>query len=100
MDAIFTWALAFALLTGDPEKPAAKPSGEAFQSVRQPMATLALEMQILDQRETRFVLVKADELPSDLAMLRRRAKDLRATPRLAEAERFPPLTQANELLVK
>ena len=67
--------------------------------VGKPMMQLALAGEILDPREVRYVLAKADEFISDLRMLQRRAHDLHQAPRLADAVRFPERTIVNELLL-
>ncbi len=96
------WMTAAALLAGAPEaaKDDAEASLEAFRELRRPLAVLSLDLQILDPRETRFVFIKAEEFQDDLKMLRRRGRELRDAPRVAEANRFPPQPVAVELLVK
>lgn len=101
MDQIATWMVAFALLSGDPTQPRddLDKLRKAFPSLRQPMTTLALSMQILDPRECRFMLDKADEFDGDLVLLQRRERLLRAAPRLVDADRFPPRAEMNEPIV-
>lgn len=98
---ICEWLLAAALLTSDPPLELADPGAlrEQFHSLRVPLTRLALGWEILDQRETRFVLTKPEELDADLAMLRRRYQELRVAPPLDDAQRFPDRAVVNELLV-
>jgi hypothetical protein len=95
------WLLAAALLTGDPPLEFADPAGvrEHFPTLRLPLIRLALEWEILDPRETRFVLTKPEEFEADVAMLRRRYHELVAAPPLDDAQRFPERSVVNELLV-
>lgn len=95
------WLLAAALLASDPPMELPDPGmlREQFATLRGPLVQLALDWEILDSRETRFVLVKPEELDSDLAMLRRRCQELRNAPGLEDAQRFPDRAMVNELLV-
>ncbi len=65
-----------------------------------PMVHLTLSCELLDQREIRYVLVKADEFISDVRMLQRRAHDLQQAPFLCDAVRFPDRVIVNELLLQ
>jgi hypothetical protein len=93
--------LAVLLLTG------ANPPGledpamlrEQFPTFRAGLVGLALEWEILDPRETRYVLARPEDAVADLQMLRRRHEELRNAPPLADAMRFPDRTTVNELLV-
>src|SRR5262245_13555834 len=95
------WFLAAALLTtplsGDLQDPGALK--DHFPVLRIPLTSLALEWEILDPRETRYVLTRAEDMLSDLQMLRRRYQELDGAPPLADANRFPDRTVVNELLV-
>ncbi len=59
---------------------------------------LAVSLQILDPRETRYVCVREEDWATDLALLRQRYQDLQAAPRLEEAEVLPPRELVNEWL--
>jgi hypothetical protein len=65
-----------------------------------PLIHLTLSCELLDQREVRYVLVKSDELISDVRMLQRRAHDLQNAPYLGDAIRFPERVIVNELLLQ
>src|SRR5215471_6331223 len=92
--------LAGALLVGsapaDLQTPAATQS--VFPTMRFALLGLSLEWEILDPRETRYVLTRADDLGSDLKMLQRRYQELMDAPPLADAQRFPDRAVVNELL--
>lgn len=71
----------------------------AFPTLRLTLISLALEAEILDPRETRYVLFRPEDLASDLQMLQRRYQELGDAPSLADAFRFPDRAVVNELLV-
>jgi hypothetical protein len=93
--------LAAALLTGSGPAEMQTPAvaQAAFPTLRFSLLSLALEWEILDPRETRYVLTRADDLTSDLRMLQRRYQDLVDAPPLSDAMRFPDRAVVNELLV-
>ncbi len=70
-----------------------------FPTIRSGLIGLALEWEILDPRETRYVLARPEDAASDLQMLRRRHEELCHAPPLADAQRFPDRSTVNELLV-
>ena len=71
---------------GTPELP---PEPDRWPAVQQALHATALRLEILDERETRYVLSRLDDFESDLDLLRRRHADLADAPLLAEAERLP-----------
>jgi hypothetical protein len=94
--------LATSLLTGASPPELLEPAAlEAqFPVLRYALIGLALEWEILDPRETRYVLVRPEDAASDIQMLQRRYADLQDAPSLADAFRFPDRTTVNELLVQ
>ena len=98
--AIYNYLLAMALLSGqgvaDLQDPAALKNH--FAELRPALVAIALNLEILDQRETRYVLANAEDAASDLQMLRRRYQELSDAPRVSDAGRFPERTVINELL--
>lgn len=94
----YRYLLAFSLLTA-PDNPAQP--GMAAQSchgLRPTLQQLAVDWEILDPREMRYVLNRSEEFNADLSLLRRRQRELADAPALADAERFPDRTTINELL--
>jgi hypothetical protein len=91
-------ALAAALLTTPPGVPDAAPDPAEFAEVQAAVQQLAVEWEILDPREVRYVLARPEEWAGDLDLLRRRYHDLRDAPKLADAQRFPDRGAVNELL--
>jgi hypothetical protein len=92
--------LAAALLTGkapaEMEDPAFLKS--QFPSLRFALTALALDWEILDPRETRYVLAHPEDVASDVQMLKRRYQELGDAPQILDAARFPDRTVINELL--
>ncbi|MBY0526327.1 MAG: hypothetical protein K2R98_23235 [Gemmataceae bacterium] len=90
------YLLAAALLI-QPEDPKAA-SPELYTAVRLPLQTLAINWEILDPREVRYVLARPEDFSSDLALLRRRYQELDDAPSLCDGQRFPDRTSINDLL--
>jgi hypothetical protein len=81
--------LALALLIAPAE------NGEPFRApehacVWRTLQETAVSLELLDPRETRYVLARREDFEADVAFLRRRYQDLRDAPPLADAWRFPP----------
>jgi hypothetical protein len=91
------YALAVALLTVAPET-AEVPATEGLATVRPTLQGLAVSWELLDGRECRYVLTRAEELGADLKMLRRRYHELADAPPLHDCMRFPDRGLVNELL--
>jgi len=89
-------AFAYVVLTAPVEMdlPPAVIASEEFRSAAQ---SLAIEWEILDPREVRWVLSYPAHYESDLRMLRHRQRDLADAPRLADAQRFPDRATVDEL---
>lgn len=92
--------LAAALLSGSGPDSLYDPAGlrSQFPVLRFALMGLALEWEILDARETRYVLAREEDLLSDLRMLQRRYQELCDAPYLADAVRLPDRNVVNELL--
>src|SRR5207248_3507655 len=92
------YLLAMALLTAPPGSAEPADVSGMFPALRIPLQTLALELEILDPREVRYILARREDFPADLSLLRRRYHDLATAPALSDALRFPERTTVNELL--
>lgn len=90
--------LAAILLTTPPGTPEACPPQEQFAPLRDSIHQLAVEWEILDPRETRYVLSRPEDFCPDLNMLRRRYQDLKDAPRVADSLRFPDRTAVNDMV--
>ena len=82
-------ALAFVLLTSPPGPCEESPTAEQWPSLQQAVQKLAVDWEILDRNETKFLFANADEFGKDLNILRRRYQDLKDAPKVADCNRFP-----------
>lgn len=94
----YQYLLAAALLTQPAESPGPSPHPEWYAVLKEPLQTLAVEWEILDPREVRYVLARAEDFSSDLNLLRRRYQELGEAPPVDDSRRFPERTAVNELL--
>lgn len=88
------YVLALALLTGAPGD-SAEGLGSRSASTLQ---AVAVQLEILDPREVRYILTRPEDFGSDLNMLRRRWADLTNAPALIDNLRFPDRETVNEML--
>jgi len=90
-------AVAYLLLTvpGDGDL---TPALAESAALRQALQELAVEWEIMDPREQRWVLTRAEDFPADLRMLRRRYQELADAPHVLDAWRFPERTAVAECL--
>jgi hypothetical protein len=100
---LYNFMLAAVLLTGQGAGSPSSSSDAAgfkdqFAALRPGLVAVALDLEILDPRETRYVLANPEDAFSDLQMLRRRFQELADAPRVSDALRFPDRTMINELL--
>lgn len=94
----YEYLLAVALLTVPPESP--QPAGVAASDplVRLALQALAVQWEILDPREVRYILARPEDFAADLNLLRRRYQDLVHAPSLQDCLRFPDRASVNDLL--
>jgi hypothetical protein len=89
-------ALALALLNCQPGTPLPHVTPEEWPAIRAAIVGIAVQWEILDEREERFN--RLEDLATDLDALRRRRKDLTDAPHLQDAQRFPPRKVVEERL--
>jgi hypothetical protein len=82
-------ALAFVLLTAPPGPCEEPPTLAEWSGVQTAVQKLAVEWEILDKNETKFIFANRDEFGKDLNILRRRYADLRDVPKVADTARLP-----------
>ena len=92
------YALAVVLLAAPPDTADPPEALQPFLTVRPTAQSLAVDWEVLDPREVRYVLARAEDFPADLKMLRNRYQNLADAPPLSEAARFPDRAMVNELL--
>lgn len=92
------YLLAVVLLTASPDSADPPELSGMFPALRLPLQALAVELEILDPREVRYLLTRPEDFAADLALLRRRYHELATAPALVDALRFPERATVNELL--
>jgi len=89
---------AILMLTGMPGTPEPCPSEADFPAVRKAVHQVAIQWELLDEREVSYVFATRNEFEADLNMLRRRYHTFRDMPRLEEAHRLPERKVVNDLI--
>jgi hypothetical protein len=92
------YVLAVAVLTAPPGAGERPPEADAFAPLRYTLQAVALSRELLDPRELDQVLARPEDFGADLALVRRRHRDLADAPPLADCLRFPDRRLATELL--
>ena len=77
------------LLSAPAGTPEQIPPPERWPAVQAAVQQVAVDWEILDRRETTYVLTKPEDFQADLDFLRKRKADLADAPMLAEANRLP-----------
>lgn len=92
--------LALVLLTSPEPTSAHDPKGltSSFAALKGPLLQWALVLEIVDQRETRYIFAAADQFVEDLRIVRGRYAKLRNTPRLEDIKRYPSRNTINEFI--
>jgi hypothetical protein len=90
--------LAAMLLTAPPGTPEPMPMSERWNQVRDAVHKIAVDWEILDPRETRYILARPDDFSADINLLRRRYQELNGSPKVADSFRFPERAAVNDLV--
>ena len=91
------YLLAVALLTAPPGQEIPGNAAD-YDRLRPTLQHVAVQWEILDPREVRYILVRTEDFASDLNLLRRRCRDLVDAPYLSDCQRFPDRATVNDLL--
>ena len=83
---LFFAAMLLSAPVGTPEQ---APHPDRWRAVQAALVQTAKEMEILDERETRYVLAQPEDFQGDLDFLRKRRADLAGAPPLSDAMRLP-----------
>jgi hypothetical protein len=94
----FDYFLAATLLTAPADTGEPAPNAQAFATLAPVLQGLAVQWEILDAREVRYILARPEDFASDLNLLRRRFHDLAEAPALRDGLRFPDREVVNDLL--
>jgi hypothetical protein len=90
--------LAAMLLTSPPGTPEMTPPADEWPAMQEALQTMAVQWEILDPREVRYILARPDDFSNDLTLLRNRYQELKDAPKLNDGQRFPDRGTVNELL--
>jgi hypothetical protein len=90
--------LAFSLLTSPEGSVDWNHAPANYDALRPVLQKIAIQLEIMDPREMRYVLARAEDYRSDLQLLRRRYRNLKDAPSLEECLRFPERNFVNDLL--
>lgn len=69
-----------------------------FPALRDAIHKTAIDWEILDPRETRYLLAAHEDFESDLNLLRKRYRDLEDAPKLADCNKLPDRKTVNALI--
>lgn len=92
------YCLALALLAAPPDTPEPPVASQDWPALQSSLQRLAVEMEILDPREVRYVLSRPEDFETDLNLLRRRYQEAVDAPPLSDSDRFPDRNSVNEYL--
>jgi hypothetical protein len=95
---VYECLLAITLLTAPPGSVDLTDPPPNFEALQPILQHLAVQWEILDAREIRYVLARAEDFQADMKLLRRRYRNLSDAPRLHECERLPDRTIVNDML--
>jgi hypothetical protein len=95
---MLNYLVALALLTSPPDSLDPPDTPELSAALRPALQALAIQFEILDPREVRYVLTRPEDFVSDVRLLRRRYQDLIDAPPLCDCQRFPDRATINDLL--
>lgn len=90
--------LAAAMLSAPVGTPEPAPAEANWVAVRDAVHKLAIEWEIMDERESRYLMATRDDFDADLNLLRKRHAELADAPRLAECRRLPDRHAVNEFI--
>jgi len=94
----FKYVLAAALLTAPPDTLDPRDAARLHQVLGPALQGLAVDCEILDPRENRYVLAQPQDFAADLKLLNGRYRELLAAPRLEECARLPERALVNEMM--
>ncbi len=90
--------LAATLLTAPVGTPEQTPSDERWPAIRDAIHKTAIEWEIMDTRETRYLMAAREDFETDLNLLRARYTELADAPRLVDCLRLPERDLINDLI--
>jgi hypothetical protein len=94
----FKYVLAATLLTASPDCPELHDAAAAHRELGPALRAVAVDWEILDPRETGYVLARPLDFLADLKLLQGRYQELVNAPRLEECNRLPERSLVKEFL--
>src|SRR6266851_6376773 len=92
------YVLAVALLTTPDDAVEPNDAAQEYAALRPTVQAVAVQWEILDPREVRYVLTRNEDFASDMKLLRRRYADLADAPYVHDCIRFPDREVVNDML--
>jgi len=93
-----SYLVAVTLLTTPPDTPEPPPDAAQWPDIQEALVALAMEWEVLDPRETRFVFARLEDFEDNINLVRRRYRELQGAPRLGDCQRFPDHGTVNDFL--
>src|SRR5580704_18107741 len=90
--------LAVMLLSAPVGTPEHSPPPDRWPHVQAAIHQIAIDWEILDSRETRYVLAKPEDFQEDMDFLRKRRIDLEDAPKVLESDRLPTRQALNDCI--
>ena len=91
-------AFAASLLVAFPGTPCPAIEREDFPRIQAAIHKLAVDWELMDVRETNFVVARLEDLSEDIDLLRKRYHDFKDAPRVNDGNRFPNRSAVNEMI--
>lgn len=91
-------AFAVSLLVAPVGSPLPVIEPEEWPQVQAALSKVAVEWELMDPRESSFMIVRFEEIKEDLEILRKRHVELKGAPLVNDNKRFPERTVLNEML--
>jgi hypothetical protein len=95
---LFYYLLALALLLGPPGVTEVTLPAHLYKAVQPALQAIAIQCEILDDRELKYVLRDPEDFIYDLRLLHRRRQDLFDAPPLEDCARLPQPSVIDELI--
>jgi hypothetical protein len=91
-------ALAASLIVAAPGTPYPPVATEEWPGVQAALWHVAIDWELMDPRETHFMLTRPEDLREDLDILRRRCAEFRGAPLVGDSRRFPDREAVNDMI--
>jgi hypothetical protein len=96
--ATFEYLVAVLLLSASPDPGELKNAADWHPILAPAVQAVALQAELLDQREVRYLLARPEDFASDLKLLQTRRRDLAMAPPVDDCQRFPDRCLVNDLM--